>query len=225
MRGGRVTQGVVRIEDTVRRPPTPNSDFVQRLLQHLASSGFEGAPAWLGRDERGRDMLSFIPGEVPDELSFHSDGVLSCAASLIRRYHDHSSALAATAPGTTFDVEVVCHNDLSPCNFVFRQGLPEAMIDFDAAAPGSRVHDLGYAAWLWLDIGSPDLTGAEQARRLRVFLEAYGTRDQDKVVAAMLERQRALAVQGYSIRDPALTLWATSCRTWMLQNSLDLRAG
>ncbi|WP_165504856.1 phosphotransferase [Rhizobium pisi] len=44
--------------------------------------------------------------------------------------------------------EVVYHNDLSPCNFVFRQQIPVAIIDFDAASFGRRVYDLGYAAWL-----------------------------------------------------------------------------
>ena len=39
LRGGRVTAGVVRVGETVRRPPTANSDFVKRLLRHLADQG------------------------------------------------------------------------------------------------------------------------------------------------------------------------------------------
>ena len=70
LNGGRVSAGVVRVENTVRRPPTTNSDFVHRLLGHLAAKGFDGAPSFLGTDERGRDILTFIDGEVPADLAF-----------------------------------------------------------------------------------------------------------------------------------------------------------
>ncbi|MFF1916255.1 hypothetical protein ACFVYE_32640 [Streptomyces sp. NPDC058239] len=33
--GGRITKGVVRVGDTVRRPVGPHSPFVHRLLRHL----------------------------------------------------------------------------------------------------------------------------------------------------------------------------------------------
>ena len=41
-----------------------------------------------------------------------------------------------------------------PCNFVFRDGRPVGIIDFDAAAPGPRLRDVGYAIFLWLNLGS-----------------------------------------------------------------------
>jgi len=63
--GERLTVGVVRIGDTVRRPVKPQSLFVARLLTHLTHIGFDGAPRFLGRDEHDRDILSFIPGWVP----------------------------------------------------------------------------------------------------------------------------------------------------------------
>jgi Phosphotransferase enzyme family len=146
LRGGRVTHGIVRVGDTVRRPPTASSEFVRRLLQHLAVKGFAGAPASLGTDEQGRDVLAFIEGEVPTDLGFHDDETLCKAAVLIRRFHDLSAELVATPAAAAMGVQVICHNDLSPCNFVFSVGVPIALIDFDAAAPGSRAHDLGYAA-------------------------------------------------------------------------------
>ena len=148
LHGGRTTPGVVRIGDTVHRPANTNSDFVRRLLEHLWAKGFGGAPRFLGADEIGREVFSFIEGEVPAELGLFNDRALCGAAALIRRLHDLAAELV------TGTAETVCHNDLSPCNFVFRDGLPIAVIDFDAASPGSRAHDLGYAAWLWLDFGS-----------------------------------------------------------------------
>ena len=202
--------GVVRVGDTVRRPRTARSDVVRRLLRHLAAKGFDGAPDHLGTDAEGRDILTFIPGEVPDDLGFHDDTTLIAAAILIRRFHDATADLADPSTGA----EVVCHNDLSPCNFVFRDGVPVAMIDFDAAAPGTRADDLGYAAWLWLDIGTDEITADEQARRLGVLLDAYGTDDRPAIVAAMLARQASLAAEGGGRGDRAMAAWATACHAW-----------
>ena len=162
--GGRVTPGVVRVGDTVRRPPSANAVLVRRLLSHLADQGFSGVPAWLGVDANGREIFAYVEGAVPAELGFHEDAVLVAAARLIRRFHDLGAGIAPE--GT-----VICHNDLSPCNFVFRDGVPVAIIDFDAAAAGPRARDVGYAAWLWLDIGG-DVSAAEHARRLALFVGA-----------------------------------------------------
>jgi Ser/Thr protein kinase RdoA (MazF antagonist) len=190
--GGRVTPGVVRVGDTVRRPAA--RPFVRRLLEQLEERGFDAAPRFLGSDEQGRDVLTFLPGDVPPELApDHPDDVLVAAATLIRRFHDATagSDLAAGA-------EVVCHNDLSPCNTVFRAGVPAALIDFDDAAPGARLDDLGYALFLWLNLGTDGPPPAEQARRIAVFCGAYGIEPDRRVVEAVtravsrsLERLRA----------------------------------
>ena len=62
--GGDVTEGVVRVGNTVRRPVRPHSPLVHALLAHLESAGFEGAPRFLGIDGSGREVLSYIDGEV-----------------------------------------------------------------------------------------------------------------------------------------------------------------
>jgi hypothetical protein len=49
LEGGRITLGVARVGDTVRRPRTQNSDFVDQLLRRLEAAGFEGAPRALGK--------------------------------------------------------------------------------------------------------------------------------------------------------------------------------
>jgi aminoglycoside phosphotransferase (APT) family kinase protein len=54
---------------------------------------------------------------------------------------------------------------------VFVDGVPTAFIDFDAAHAGARVDDVGYAAWLWLDIGE-DIDAELQGRRLVEFFVA-----------------------------------------------------
>ena len=56
-------RGVVRVGDTVRRPGTAAP--VRALLRHLEKVGFGGAPRHLGVDGQGRDVLSWIEGDVP----------------------------------------------------------------------------------------------------------------------------------------------------------------
>jgi Ser/Thr protein kinase RdoA (MazF antagonist) len=191
----------------VRRPATANSDFIRLLLTHLADKGFSGVPRALGTDEQGRDVFSFIEGDVPADLGFYDDDALRAAAKLIRGFHDQTMELAGTA-------ETVCHNDLSPCNFVFRDGLPVAMIDFDAAAPGSRVNDLGYAAWLWLNLGTEEVSAADQRRRLTLFIETYGEIGVPEITNAILLRQELLVAEGRRKEDPAMEEWASNCLNW-----------
>jgi Ser/Thr protein kinase RdoA (MazF antagonist) len=220
--GGRVTQGVVRVGDTVRRPATGNSSFVRGLLAHLAANDFTEAPGPLGTDEQGRDIFSFIDGEVPADLAFHDDATLRAAALLIRRYHDATTGLITGACARSADI--VCHNDLSPCNFVFRDGRPAAIIDFDAAAPGYRVDDLAYAAWLWLDIGNEETSAAEQARRLRLFADAYGAVDEEPLLEAMLKRQAMAIRSAEQAGDAARAAWARTCLAWTVANFTALAA-
>src|SRR5205823_1806197 len=63
--GGDVTAGVVRVGATVRRPVQPQTPAVHAFLRHLEAAGFEGAPRVLGIDGQGREVLSFVPGDVP----------------------------------------------------------------------------------------------------------------------------------------------------------------
>jgi aminoglycoside phosphotransferase (APT) family kinase protein len=179
--GGRITKGVVRVADTVRRPPQPNSELVRALLAHLTTLHLEIAPRYLGTDQQGREMFSYLAGDVPAELdASFSDATLTTAAQLIRRFHDATAETELTS-----GQEVVCHNDLSPCNFVFRSGKPVAMIDFDNAAPGTRLHDLGYALFLWLNLGTDGPDAAEQARRIEIFSVGYGVTPGPEIISAI----------------------------------------
>jgi hypothetical protein len=208
--GGRVTLGVVQVGGTVRRPLRANSQFVRRLLAHLEAVGFDGAPRFLGSDESGRETFTFVPGVVPDELDAGlGDATLVAAAQLIRAFHDATagSALAGAA-------EVVCHGDLSPCNFVFDGGAPRAIIDFDAAAPGRRLEDLGYALFLWLNLGTDGPPVLEQARRLRLFCDAYRCEADGRVVDAVVE-----AVERTLQRLPPAALpWWRAQLEWLSEN-------
>jgi tRNA A-37 threonylcarbamoyl transferase component Bud32 len=183
LRGGRVTGGVVRIGDTVRRPAKDNSPFVRELLSHLTAQGFGDAPRYLGADDRGREIFSYLEGEVPAELDAAiSDEALVAAAHLIRRFHDATSGSPIAGKH-----ETVCHHDLSPCNFVFRNNRPIAIIDFDAAAPGNRLDDLGYALFLWLNLGTDGPKPSEQGRRISLFCTAYGVAADSQIITATIQ--------------------------------------
>lgn len=214
--GGRTTSSVVRIGDTVRRPQSVNSPFVHELLTHLEKKGFRGAPRFLGVDEFNRESLSFISGFVPADLGEMSDNQVLAAACLLRAMHDATTDFKLR--GTN---EVACHGDASPCNCVFVADIPTAFIDFDAAHAGSRLDDLGYAAWLWLDIGNVDISPERQGQRLATFFRAYGT-ETHEAVSAVIAAQSKLASR--SSAPGHVRNWAENCRAWTELNRARLGA-
>jgi hypothetical protein len=56
--GGAMTDGVVRVGDTVRRPPRDGGQLMRDVLVHLERAGFDTAPRWLGFDDQGRATFS-----------------------------------------------------------------------------------------------------------------------------------------------------------------------
>jgi aminoglycoside phosphotransferase (APT) family kinase protein len=187
--GDGVTPGIVRIGDTVRRPARPFTATVQAYLAHLHEAGFHGAPLPLGLDEEGREVLSFVPGDVPREpLPPEATGedVLAELARLVRSLHDASAgwtplpgAVWGAAPRDGEEPEVVVHGDYCPGNVVFRDGLPVALIDFDLARPAPRLYDIFNAVYWWAPLfdpldRAPSLAGADIPHRVAVFADAYG---------------------------------------------------
>ena len=187
LEGGNLSIGVVRVGDTVRRPAKGSSELVARLLGELEARGVAWAPRYLGRDEQGRDTFTFIAGSVPARWLEHSDAQVARAARLLRALHDatRGSQLAGTS-------SVVCHNDPSPSNTIFDEaGQPIAFIDFDFAAPGEPLEDLGYLAWAWCVSSNPTRPAvAAQAAQVRVAADAYGASSLERagLVDALLER-------------------------------------
>jgi hypothetical protein len=49
---GGFVNAVIRIGDTVHRPPSPNARFVHDLLDHFERHGRDGAPRHLGMGRR-----------------------------------------------------------------------------------------------------------------------------------------------------------------------------
>jgi hypothetical protein len=94
---------------------------VHGLLRHLEAAGFPGAPRVLGLDEQGREVLTYLKGEVPvypTGPELWSDAVLEQIARLLRRLHDATVGLdlpdsgwreGAAAPEGG---KVICHESL-----------------------------------------------------------------------------------------------------------------
>lgn len=216
--GGRTTAGVVRIGDTVHRPISARSSFVHGILRHLEAKGFQGAPRLLGLDDKGREVLTFLPGDVPNELGAFSDDQIAAAAELLRSLHDATTDCELRAGN-----EVICHGDPSPCNCVFVDGVPSAFIDFDAAHPGARGDDVGYAAWLWLDIGNDELAAEVQGQRLLAFLKAYDSAFEKEPLGLVRLAQREFLQR--PIAPPDAKEWARMCLDWTERNRERIEAG
>lgn len=215
--GGRVTAGVVRIGNTVRRPITTDRTHVQDLLVHLERKRFDGAPRFLGIDDLNREILSFLPGEVPNALCPFSDAQLAAAARLFRRFHDATADFPLVR---TKGAETLCHNDWGPTNAVFRDGLPCGLIDFDTIAAGFRLWDLGYSAWVWLDLGNAEYSGDTQIRRLSLMAQAYDMPHCSAAAIAIhaLARQTTLIASGHAQGNTEMADWAGSAASWTVLN-------
>ncbi|MDQ0754630.1 phosphotransferase [Arthrobacter sp. B3I4] len=193
MPAGDVTEGVVRIGGTIRRPHQRQSRAVAEYLDWLEDAGFEGSPRFLGRDDEGRDVLTFVPGRcaaaVPEEW-VQSEELLASVGRLVRRLHGASAGFVPRAhPFPPHPVprradrhdaaELVCHLDVTPQNVVVRDGRAAGLVDFDLAGPSTALRDSYNTAMHWVPLCDPadawpGWEGLDPYRRLRIFADAYG---------------------------------------------------
>lgn len=214
--GGLINQ-VTRIGDTVRRTMLWDRAVQHQLLLHLQAQGFAAAPRFLGFDEQGREILTYLPGTVPVGVSGFTDAQLTSAAQLLRRYHDATVTFPLVRER---GAEVMCHNDWTPANTVLFDNLPAGMIDFDTAAPGTRLWDVVFSIWTWLDLGDTDYSAAEQIRRIVLFCDAYDHPSCTLLnVAGYLPARQAGVARWAEQRGMADgALWARQCLNWTLQH-------
>lgn len=192
---------VVRIGDTVRRTTGPWTPAVHALLDACASAGIPEVPRVLGTDGRGREVLSFIPGDTMSELppeQVWSRDLLVAAAQVLRRIHDATEGLVGNA--TVWRQpdhpprEVICHNDFAPYNLIVRDGSLVGVIDVDMASPGSRLWDVAYLAYRLAPFAD-DAHGFEAAahgqpeERVALLVRAYGADWSLAEVARMVVRR------------------------------------
>ncbi len=206
--------------DTVRRQARASTKAVFALLQHLERAGFNGAPRALGIDAHGRQVLSYISGEVvgqrgggPLPAYVRSDEALTGVAQLLRQFHDATTDFVPPADaewgvqvGAPRSGEVICHNDVGPWNTVFFEGKPHAFIDFDTAAPAPREWDIAYALYRFVPF-VPDAVCAlggwtmppDRRTRLSLFCAAYGVPASLAILATIVRRIEVIRATGLAL--------------------------
>ncbi|MEK4373223.1 MULTISPECIES: phosphotransferase [unclassified Bacillus (in: firmicutes)] len=192
--GGNVSN-VYRSGDTVRREVKSDNINIRKLLKHLEKKNFSYAPKFLGVDEQGREVLSFIDGVAghdPLKEYMCTHDVLKEIASMLRLYHDAVQDFSISddwerMDNTPNNIEVVCHNDFAMYNIIFKDKKPVGIIDFDVAAPGPRLWDIAYTLYTCVPLSRffrtetgevvnyLSLDHADQIKhRVKLFFESYG---------------------------------------------------
>lgn len=249
--GGTANRGLVmRVGDTVRRPVHRPGGAVHQLLLHLERVGFDGAPRFLGIDEQGREVLSYVDGAAPIQPYpqwAHTDEALVSVARLLRDYHDAVESFDPAPYGWPAGIPrgsgpmLVGHNDPNLDNVVFRDGRAIALIDFDLAGPATRIWDLASAARMWCPLRpDADIHDARRGRslaRFRRIAEAYGLPDGDRdcLVDAVIRSHDwiyALIENGARSGQPGFARYWTGdipartrrIRNWLVTADATLRA-
>jgi len=189
--GGNVSVGVVRVGDTVRRPSGPWSESVHCFLAHLNAAGYDGAPTTLGFDEQGRHVLEYIPGDVAVPFRVEDpDAGVRRVGRLLRDLHDASATYVPPADAVWNVVippnrhDLVIHHDVAPWNLVL--GADRwVFIDWDTAAPGSRLWDLAYAAHGFIPL-APTTVPSVAGGLLRALADGYGLPQSSRAELAAL---------------------------------------
>jgi Phosphotransferase enzyme family len=189
----------------------------------------------LGVDGEGREVLEFIPGEVPWPAAHRrllgSVERVARMGSLLRAYHD---AVADFDPGDgavwqfpemagdalTFADErglIICHNDPTAWNVVISNSR-WAFIDWDAAGPRPAIWDVAYCAIGVIPI-SPDTVRAGWSgpvpviERLTALARGYRLERDDRyrlpgvIVARIRSSYEHLRRRAHAGIAPWDTLW------------------
>lgn len=242
--GGR--SAVSRRGDIVFREAAPWSDTTIALLRHLEQEGFAHAPRVVGsgRDEHGREMVSFIAGESVHPHAWN-DEALPLLGQMLRHLHQAAARFVPPSDAvwrpwfgrTLGQPSVIGHCDTGAWNIIARDGLPVALIDWEAAGPVDPLIELAQACWLNALLFDDDLAetlglGSVQARagQVKLLLDGYElARDQRYGFAGRM-RDFAILNAANEAREAKITpattdasaLWAVTWRTrsaaWLVRH-------
>ena len=134
--------------------------------------------------------------------------------SMIREIHD-AGARYVPEPDAVWQTaipapaaDLVCHNDLAPWNLV--TGDRWVFIDWDAAAPSTRLWDLAYAAQAFA-LADDEREPESAARDLASLVDGYGADDglRQDLPRAMEERTAAMLALLEGARSTGEEPWAS----------------
>lgn len=219
---GRGGSEVARSARGVHRTTGAWTETVHLFLRHLEACGFAGAPRVLGFDDQGREVLTYLEGDVLADPSWEpgdpgrwpdyaqSEDALVAAARLLRELHAAARSFVPPpdACWKQYDWpmmlpgEIVCHGDVGRHNTVYRDGLPVAFIDWEAIRPNEPVIEFGSAAWNFVPLAPSQYFERSEFRsppdldtRLSLFAREYGLRDRSRVLRGVQQaRQRHVEV-------------------------------
>jgi aminoglycoside phosphotransferase len=200
---------VVKVEDTVHRK-VQGHPLLHSYLRYLEEAGMPGVPRFLGLDEEGREILTYLPGKTmgpdypPEHPCFHTDDALTDMAQFLRRLHDVSAGFLPTALGNGWNdryfphetPETICHCDAAIWNFVFVEERLTGIFDFDQACPGSRAWDL--TSTIFSAVGlvpygyKAEWHAADRRRRIRLFFDAYGMACPPNFLELLIKRHQVV---------------------------------
>ncbi|MCB5173665.1 phosphotransferase [Microvirga lenta] len=185
--GGRTA--VARRGNVIVRETGPWASSVHALLRHLQQVGFAGAPQVVGSgfDEQGRELLTYIEGEVRNPAPWSDDAIFELGA-MMRRLHDATASFRVPDNATwrawfgrsVGIPDIIGHCDTAPWNIVSLDGKPIGLIDWEVAGPVDRLTELAMATWNNAQLYDDDVaemnglpSAASRARQVRIFAEGY----------------------------------------------------
>jgi Ser/Thr protein kinase RdoA (MazF antagonist) len=193
--GGNVSE-VMRVGATVRKPWTAATAHVHAFMDTVRRAGVD-VPEVLGRDDRGRQILEYVPGRLALDCDPLTPAELLRVGRLVRAIHDAAAAFRPThdahwdvaipAPGD----DLICHNDLAPWNLLI--GARWTFIDWDGAGPSTRLWDLAYTAQAFT-LSDPTQPPSEAARGLVALVDGYAAEPalRSQLPAVMASRTAAM---------------------------------
>jgi hypothetical protein len=200
--------------------PDPYSAATHALLTHLEAVGFRGAPRSFGWDTEGRHLVEWVEGLRADHPLAPDDALdPERVGVFMREMHDALASFVPPAGVQWFEglagpgADMIIHQDISPSNILVTPEGRLIAIDWDAAAPGTRLWDIAQAAHAFAPLCKGGLDAAAAADRLARFAEGYGLTQEQRLellplLAARSERMYeyldAMRITGQS---PWIELW------------------
>lgn len=190
MNSGPGSSDTVRVGNTVRKTAGPWASSVEAVLNALTEFGLDDVPHFLGVDDLNRQVLQYLPGDVPSQEPPLSEVRLAELVSWTLRFHEalrdfpHEGPWQLDVPA---DASIIGHNDLAPYNTCWAGNQLVGVFDWALAAPTTPLLELAQLAWTTVPLNR-SYNVEFVARRLRLIAEIYDEFSAFDIALAVPER-------------------------------------